>query len=627
MRVATFDLESDGFLDVASRVWCAAIKDHSTGTVKTFDPSTVPDLCSYLDTFDVLIGHHCVGFDFPLLKKVFGWSFKGKVVDTLLMSRTQNPDRLKPPMYTGRAPHSVEAWGHRLGGDQKVEHNEWDRYSPEMLERCVGDANLQYDIYHALLKEGRGRNWASAHKLNVKIFQYLNEQEQYGFAIDVPHLNRCIAQLTRWIDKIANSINPSLPYLVDVLETKTDGKYKHVKAPFKKDGTHSKALEDYAEKRDMDIHTVSGPFSRVLLRRVDLNKNQEVKDFLLSEGWKPDEWNTKDGRRTSAKFSKADSFTGIQGSLGRLVAKRIQCRQRRSILEGWSSSLRPDNRLSTPVGGIATTGRLKHRLVVNIPSPHSGAFFAKQMRECFIASPGMVVVGCDSKGNQMRQLAGRMGDDEFTEAVLHGASVDGTDLHSLNQRKSGAATRSLAKNFFYGSVLFGAGDAKTAQLLETTKPKAKKLKEDYMASMPKLVALLDSLKAEWRATTKTRYNNQWRRVEYYDGYIQGADGRPVLVGLEKDLLCYALQSDEAIQMGIAYVMVHKWAEQKGWVRGVDWGMLIWYHDEFQMECKPELADELGTLASEAIRWAGEFLKMKCQHGGDYLVGQSWYDTH
>jgi hypothetical protein len=625
MRVGTFDLESNGFLDVADRVWCAAIKDHSAGTVKTFSPSTISDLCSYLDTFDVLIGHNCVGFDFPLLKKVFGWEFKGKVVDTLLMSRTQNPDRLKPPMYQGRAPHSVEAWGHRLGGEQKVEHDEWDRYSPEMLERCVGDTTLQYDIYEALIKEGRGKRWAPAHKLNVQIFKHLGEQEEHGFTIDVPHLEACLSDLTRWIDRIFNVITPSLPYLVEVLETKNNGDVRYVKAPFKKDGGYSKAVEAYASKYSMDLHSIAGPFSRVLLRRVNLNSNKEVKDFLLSKGWIPDEWNLRNGVRTSAKFSKADSFTGIQGSLGRLVAKGIQCRQRRSILEGWQQALRPDNKLPTPVSGIATTGRLKHRLVVNIPSPHSGAFFARQMRECFIASPGMVMVGCDSKGNQMRQLAGRMDDPEFTEAVLHGNSVDGTDLHSLNQRKSGAATRSLAKNFFYGSVLFGAGDAKTAQLLETTKPKAKKLKEDYMASMPKLVALLDSLKAEWRLTAKKRYNNQWRRVEYHDGYIAGADGRPVKVVLEKDLLCYALQSDEAIQLGVAYVMIHKWADRD--IGKGNWAMLYWGHDEFQMETHLDNAVELGEIARKAIKWAGEWLGMGCPHDGDVLIGKNWYECH
>jgi DNA polymerase-1 len=628
MRVGTFDIETDGLLAEATTVWCATIKDHYNGSIRRFDPSSISELPSYLDRFNILIGHNCVQFDFPVLKKVFGWEYKGQVRDTLLMSRLQSPHRGYPQGYVGGAPHGVEAWGYRLGL-AKQEHNEWDGFSPAMMERCVQDVEIQYKIYEELLHEGRERGWDSAHRLNVKIFQHLQEQEEYGFRIDREHLNDCVNTLDRWIDRINSVLVPHLPYIVEPLETKKDGVYGYVSKPFKRDGNLSAHMvrflfSDTAVSRE---HNIVGPFSRITIRPVDLDSTIEIKAFLLEQGWQPEQWNEKNGQRTSAKLSKDDPFKGIQSALGRLVAKRIQCRQRRSVLEGWNGIIRKDCRLSTAVGGIATTGRLRHKVVVNIPSPHSRAFFARQMRQCFIATPGWAMVGVDSKGNQMRQLAGRMGDEEFTNAVLHGTQDNGTDLHSLNQKRSGAATRTLAKNFFYGSILFGAGDTKTAQLLETTKQQAKKIKEDYMAGMPKLKAVIDGLIKEWRLTAKHVLNRKWNRVEYYEGYIKGADGRPVLVPYEKDLLCYALQSDEAIHMGVAYVMIHKWAKVKGWEIGRDWGMLVWMHDEFQMECRPEIAEELGKLACYAIKWAGEWLKIGCPHDGDYLIGRNWYETH
>jgi hypothetical protein len=61
--------------------------------------------------------------------------------------------------------------------------------------------------------------------------------------------------------------------------------------------------------------SIGGPFSRVDFRRVDLDKNSEVKDYLLNLGWIPDEWNTNNvGERTTPKLSKDDSFIGVQGS-------------------------------------------------------------------------------------------------------------------------------------------------------------------------------------------------------------------------------------------------------------------------------------------------------------------------
>ncbi len=479
-------------------------------------PSDIDDLIHYLSTFDCLIGHNCVQFDFPVLKKIYGWTYDGQSIDTLLMSRLQAPSRISPRGYRGKSPHSVEAWGVRFG-DHKRKHEDWSTYSDNMLERCKQDVNLQSKIYSALLREGKGMGWDDAHKLNVKIFQYLHQQEQYGWMIDVKHLERSIATLERWMDRINRALVPHLPYTVGVLETRKNGEYNYVKKPFLKSGEYNQRVVDFLGEKQTNF--VCGPFTRIHIRRINLDSTIEIKEFLLEQGWQPEKWNEKNGQRTSANLSKDDAFKGIKGALGRLVAKRIQCRQRKSVLQGWRDAIRSDQRIRPRVAGVATTGRLRHQGVVNIPSPHSKAFFAKQMRQCFIASPGMVMVGVDSKGNQMRQLAGRMDDDDFTNAVLFGSSENGTDLHSLNQKRSGAASRSIAKNFFYGGILFGAGNAKTAQFLETTKEKAKQIKEDYMKEMPKLKAVIDNLQKEWRLTAKKQFNRKWNRIVYFDGYI------------------------------------------------------------------------------------------------------------
>ena len=56
-------------------------------------------------------------------------------------------------------------------------------------------------------------------------------------------------------------------------------------------------------------------------------------------------------------------------------------------------------------------------------------------------------------------------------------------------------------------------------------------------------------------------------------------------------------------------------------------MLFWRHDEFQMESKPEIGKALGILGGRAIEWAANYLKVNCPHDGDYLIGESWYNTH
>lgn len=621
-RVATFDIETDNLLEQCTKVWCIAVKDHDNGDVHTFDSSNIRLGLSYLATFDTLIGHNCIYFDFPVLRKLYRWEYEGTKIDTLIMSRTQRPKR-KAPKDCDAGPHSVEAWAIRLG-KKKVANDVWNEYHPVILQRCMEDVEIQYQLYRALLEEGKGEGWENAHKLNARLFHYLQLQEEYGWYIDQEKLASNIRMLQHFINRIDKAISPLLPQIVEVHETKKAGEYGWLKKPFRKDGSYAASVLGYL---GVDNDVVIGPFSRISFRPVDLDSNKEVKEYLLSQGWKPKEWNINDnGDETSAKLSKDDPFEGIQGSLGRLIAKRVQCRHRLSNLEGWKQLIRPDGRISPKVAGIASTGRLRHKDIVNVPSPHSKAFFAKQMRSIFICQPGWVMVGVDSKGNQIRQLAARMGDPEFTEAVLHGTEAEGTDLHSLNQRRSGAPSRSKAKNFFYGFI-FGAGAAKIAATIGIPVKEAKALLERYLNELPLLRKLIDDAVTEWRATAQKWYDHKTNRMIYANGYITGLDGRPILVDSEHKVLCYMLQSDEAIQLAVAYVMFHKWMEKAGYERVKDWGMIIWMHDEFQFECRPEIAEHSAKLARDSITWAGEFLNIKCPHAGESKIGGSWYDTH
>lgn len=626
MRIATFDLETDGFLEDCTQVWCAAVKDHDTGDVEGFGPDDIDRLIRVLDSYDVLIGHNAIGFDFPVLRKLYGWEFKGTKVDTLLMSRMQRPDRSLPPHCTDRrvGPHSVEAWGYRLGR-RKVEHEDWTQFTPEMLHRCMEDAEIQFLIYHALLEEGRGEGWANAHKLNHKLFHYLQIQEECGWLVDRAHLDRCLVFLNGWIARIDAAVGPHLPLVLEIDETKKEGAYGWVKKPFKKDGSYAEVTRRFLDASGLPVGLIGGPFSRVSFRRVDLDKPLEVKDFLLAQGWEPNEWNTdSEGNRTSPKLGKDDEFRGIRSALGRLIARRIQCKQRRGTVEGWAAAIRPDGRIPAQVAGVASTGRLRHKLIVNVPG--KDAFFGDWMRKIFIARPGWVMVGVDSKGNQMRQLAARMGDDDFTHAVLHGNSKDGTDLHSLNQKRSGVSTRTKAKNFFYGGILFGAGNKKGGKLIGDTPEAFAALKEQYFREMPKLRELLDREIEAWRATARKLWNPRFHRWEFTNGYIKGLDGRPVQVEFEKDILVYYLQSDEAIQMAAAYCWFYKQMERR-WVLGQDYCPLIWMHDEIQLECRPEIAEEVADLACEAISWAGRFFNIACPHEGEAKIGKNWAETH
>jgi len=169
-----WDLESNGLLDTATTAWCGCFLNISTKEMFKFRPNEIQEMLAFMDKTDELIGHNVIGYDFPLLQKLYGYTYKGKKVDTLLMSRLLNPKRTVPPNCPNKkcGGNSVEAWGYRVGRG-KVEHNDWRVFSEEMLHRCSEDVEIQLLIYNALLEEAKKGDYSNAFPMTFKLFEYL----------------------------------------------------------------------------------------------------------------------------------------------------------------------------------------------------------------------------------------------------------------------------------------------------------------------------------------------------------------------------------------------------------------------------------------------------------------------
>jgi hypothetical protein len=628
MKVGLFDLEANGFLNQATIVHCGVVKVLG-GALKKFRPHQVQELLDYLDTFDVLIAHNGLGYDWPLLKKLHGYEYKGKKVDSLVMSRLLNPKRLVPFMCPNKkcGPHSIEAWGWRVGRG-KPEHNDWENFSEDMLHRCSEDTEILEMVYDALLLEASKGKWRQAFLLSFELFENLQKQEEYGWLVNRPHMEACIKQLTRWIDKIDAVIVPRLPMILEVNETKKDGVYGYVKKPFLKSGKYSDSVLTWYAGGDYAPNStcVAGPFSRIGFRRTDLNSGAETKDYLLSMGWEPLEWNTNDdAERTSPKLSKDDPFEGLTDRVGSLVAKRVQCRQRRGIIEGLLLLIREDGRIASVINTLAVTGRATHRGIVNIPAAGK-SFYGKSMRRIFQADAkrGKLLVGTDSDSCQIRMLAARMGDEVYTDSIVNGDKKKGTDNHSLTQRAVGLESRDIAKNVIY-CLMFGGGDPKLGRTARQV-GNGRAIRDKLYKGLNGLEELVESLKVVWKKTAKRRMNEKFNRMEYYNGFITGLDGRPILVPSEHQLLVYLLQSDEAIMMSRAYNLAWERLSAK-YEYPRQFGIVCFYHDEFTVECDADIAEDVKKISEQCIVDAGLYYKINCPHKGEGKIGANWYSIH
>ena len=138
-----FDIETDS-LD-ANIFWCLVAIDENN-KVYSYTMDNIDEGLDLLKSADKLIGHNIIGFDLPVLKKLFNVDLynPNKVVDTLVLSRLFNPTR--------EGGHSLEKWGYKLGIAKK-DKPDFEVFSKEMLDYCVQDVRVNKKLYEQLQKE------------------------------------------------------------------------------------------------------------------------------------------------------------------------------------------------------------------------------------------------------------------------------------------------------------------------------------------------------------------------------------------------------------------------------------------------------------------------------------------
>ena len=55
--------------------------------------------------------------------------------------------------------------------------------------------------------------------------------------------------------------------------------------------------------------------------------------------------------------------------------------------------------------------------------------------------------------------------------------------------------------------------------------------------------------------------------------------------------------------------------------------VVWVHDEIQIECPEDKAEEVGKLAVESIKKTGEHFNLRVPLTGEYKISNDWSGTH
>jgi DNA polymerase I-like protein with 3'-5' exonuclease and polymerase domains len=636
-----FDLECNGFLEQTTKLYCLNLIDtdagarlrftdfthYSDGTPTKRD-GTIADGLKILAAADELGGQNIIKFDLPVLEKLYGFKPKPgcKIRDTLVESRviwTNLTDLDFSALRAGKLPvefqkqgliglHSLKAWGYRLGlhkGDfnPKDYGFTWENcpFMVEMDDYCAQDCEVTLAWFAKIDAKDYSQECLA---MELRVAMIIARQERNGFAFDEAKAAVLYVELQKQKLELEESLRDIFPPW-EVVTKRAISKVNNKKLGRVKG-------EWYENTKTL----IFNPGSR-----------DHIADRLkVVRGWEPTEF-TSNGKPKvdeevlgSLPYPEAKALTEYL-----TVAKRLG--QLGDGKEAWLKAVR-NGRIH---GGVNTNGAVTGRMTHSRPNVAQADKW-KPMRSLWIAPDGKVLVGCDAEGLELRMLGhymARYDGGEYADAVVNGKKEDGTDVHTVNQNAVGLNTRDSAKTFIY-ALIYGAGDfklgctvyddftddqkerfnARPQTIADRTRALAtlgKNRRKRLMDRLPALKKLTDDVKA----AAKKR------------GHLKGLDGRLLHVRSEHAALNTLLQSGGAVVMKKALVLLDDDLTNHPVPELRDTLFVANVHDEFQMESVPSHADQLGQLAADAIRRAGECFNLRCPMAGAYDVGPNWASTH
>ena len=559
-----------------NHIWVAVTRNIDTGEVRTW--KAAENLWGYIADATLIIGHNIIGFDSVILNKYWGTKITlRQMKDTLILSRLLDPSK--------DGGHSLEAWGQRLGKPKFSYRKVWlwmkglnDKDTPEGMEfndpipalmehYCIIDTEVTADLFLHLEKELKDKEFGGeCVELEHKVAAIIAQQVRNGFRLDTAYATGLLTEIKGRLAEIYESMQQRWP---------------------------SYQLERFSEKtgkRLKDATVTFNPASR-----------QQIGQKLIELGWKP-----KKFTETGQPMVDEEVLEGLHYPEAKMIAEYLMLGKRVSQIESWLEAVEDDGRVHGKViTNGAVTGRMTHSSPNMAQIPNSGSVYGIECRTCWSVSDGKVLLGCDASGLELRMLAHYMKDQRYVDTVTNGNSKEGTDVHTVNQKAAGLATRDAAKTFIY-AFLYGAGDAKIGNILGGNARDGARLKAQFLRQTPALARLI---KVVSKHAAK--------------GWVPGLDGRKIWVRSEHSALNSLLQGAGAVVMKKALVLFYGKVQRNGWPVT----LVANVHDEVQLETTKEYADTVGQAFVDSIREAGEHFKLRCPLTGEYKYGANWGQTH
>ena len=316
-------------------------------------------------------------------------------------------------------------------------------------------------------------------------------------------------------------------------------------------------------------------------------------------GWTPTQMTT-----TGKPIIDETTLTSISNPFSKQCLKLLDLQKKLGMIsEGvnaWLKLCTTSSRIHHHCSVGCATHRCSHKNpnLAQVPSD-------ERFRRLFLPTPGLVMVGCDLSGIELRMLAhylARYDGGKYADILLHG------DIHQENADKIGISRREV-KTVTY-AFLYGAGNKKIGTSFDNSlseREAARKGKEIRTAFVGAIEGLAELLEAIRKASEK--------------GYVRSIDGRRIACDSSHKALNYLLQSG-------AGVVAKRWmilsAEN---LINSHTHQLAFIHDELQYETTPEKVEHVKFSLEQHARRAGEYYNLRIPIAAEAKSGSNWAEVH
>lgn len=616
---------------------------------------------------NVFIIHNAYTYDLHALE-LFGIdTSKIKVIDTLPLSWY---------LANQRERHGLAWWGEEFGVP-KPPIDDWENLTQEEYDnRVIEDCKIQRLLWMKFCKEF-GLMYGCKNQTEVyehRAFKYLMfkskqlaEQTRNKWAFDVEGAEELYAELEEEIAKRTEDLKSVMPKVPKKAKRKPPAK------PFKADGTLSATGQKWKElTKEMGL-----PFEylgeiEVVVKYEEPNpaSSTQVKSWLTELGWIPETFEYKresDGStRAIPQINKKNSGGLVCESVERLIEDVPEVeslkglgivKHRFGMVKGWLKN-HQDGELIAEANGFTNTLRLKHRILVNMPSGRVP--YGMRIRGLLKARKGCKLTGSDLSSLENRWkfhhqypldpdfVESQMSDDfdpHMSLAVAGGLMTeDDMNFYKIFEAKNGckeewksdellnriekaesdpdwmhseikriAKIRAVGKQGNY-ALQYGSGIETLARTAKISKKEAAKLKKGYDKLNWSIPVIAQAQKVKAFGNGKYLFNPV--NKIYYP------------LKAEKDRFSTLIQGSGSYTLDLWIMMffkIRKKAIAEGRIKFAK--LLGTFHDELIIEHLEEDSEEIRLMLLEAIDLVNRNLKLSVDIGCDIKCGDTYADIH